>query len=100
MGEEDGPWIPQMIDNPSPKMIPNPLHKNSESYRPRAIEYVGFEIWSATKGSIFDNIYLGDSIEEANVIAERNWARVRTKELVNRHAQKGGDVHEDDEDEL
>merc|ERR1712113_907463 len=92
--EEDGEFVPIMIDNPSPKMILNPKYKKEDAYRPPAIEYVGFELWTVNKGSIFDNIYVGDSVEEAKELAAKNWAKWKDDEKKAKEDKKGGDKDE------
>lgn len=89
--ELDGEWEAPMIDNPEykgewkPKMIPNPEYKgewihpmipnpdyydDDNLYAYDSNKYVGIEIWQVKAGTIFDNIIITDSIEEANKLAE------------------------------
>jgi len=84
--ESDGAWEAPMIDNPEfkgewkPKQIPNPAYKgkwihpeianpeyveDSEVYSYSNLGAVGFELWQVKAGSIFDNILVSDSVEEA-----------------------------------
>lgn len=92
--EDDGEWEPPMIDNPeyggpwSPKKIPNPDYKGTW-FHPmipnpdyvlddsmyavcpdEGCSHVGFEIWQVKAGSIFDDILVTDSLEEAQEFAE------------------------------
>jgi len=91
--EDDGEWEPPMVDNPdykgpwSPKMVDNPDYKGAWA-QPKipnpAYEYdptmyavckdectqVGFEIWQVKAGTIFDDIIITDSLEEAQKFAE------------------------------
>jgi calreticulin len=83
---EEGHWEPPRIRNPSfvgdwrPRMIPNPNYKGpwqapkvaNPEYQSDPNLYVidsfggvGIEIWQVRSGSIFDNIYIGDSIADA-----------------------------------
>jgi calreticulin len=93
--EEDGTWEPPMIDNPEykgpwkPKMIDNPDYKgpwvhptipnpeyaeDKELYvRCKDCTHVGFELWQVASGTIFDNIIVTDSIEEANAFADATY---------------------------
>jgi calreticulin len=92
--EEDGTWEPPMIPNPefkgpwSPKMIDNPAYKGvwvapdipnpefqevSTLYHYPTSKYLGFELWQVKAGSIFDNIIVADSLEEARAFAEETW---------------------------
>jgi calreticulin len=93
--EEDGTWEPPMIDNPEykgpwkPKMIDNPDYKgpwvhptipnpeyseDKELYvRCKDCTHVGFELWQVASGTIFDNIIVTDSLEEAKAFADATY---------------------------
>jgi calreticulin len=92
--EDDGEWEAPMMDNPefqgewSAKRIDNPNYKgkweaaqidNPEYEADSSIgvftdlKHVGFELWQVKAGSIFDNIFVGDSPEEAKAFAEETW---------------------------
>ena len=93
--EEDGTWEPPMIDNPEykgpwkPKMIDNPDYKgpwvhptipnpeyseDKELYvRCKDCTHVGFELWQVASGTLFDNIIVTDSIEEAKAFADTTY---------------------------
>lgn len=67
-----GKWTAPLIDNPdykgpwSPRLIPNPdffEDKTPSNFEPMGA--IGFELWTMTKDILFDNIYIGHSIEEA-----------------------------------
>jgi calreticulin len=67
-----GEWKPRRIPNPAYKgewvhpQIPNPDYKpNAELYAYDSFKTVGIEIWQVKAGSIFDNIIITDSEEEA-----------------------------------
>jgi calreticulin len=67
-----GEWKARRIPNPAYKgewvhpQIPNPDYKpNSELYAYDSFKTVGVEIWQVKAGSIFDNIIITDSEEEA-----------------------------------
>jgi len=72
-----GKWYAPMIDNPayvgewSPKKIANPAY--FEDKNPvkslNKIGAVGIELWTMTEDILFDNIYVGHSIEDANKLA-------------------------------
>jgi len=94
--EDDGEWEPPMIDNPEykgewkQKMMSNPEYKgewspaqiDNEDYAPDTyakysdLTHVGFELWTVNSGSVFDNIYVGDSLDEAKEFAETTWKAV------------------------
>lgn len=70
-----GKWQPELVKNPdykgpwTPKTIPNPDYW--EDKRPSDLEPIGslgFELWTMTNSIMFDDIYLGHSIEEAETI--------------------------------
>jgi len=95
--EDDGEWEPPMIDNPDykgawkPNMIDNPDYKgpwehpmiaNSEyAYDDNmhavcsgdGCTHVGFELWQVKSGTIFDDILIVDSLEEAQKFAEETF---------------------------
>jgi calreticulin len=89
--ELDGEWEAPMIDNPEykgewkAKTIPNPAYKgewvhpmianpdyveDDNLYAFDAVKYVGIEIWQVKAGTIFDNIIVTDSTDEATKLAE------------------------------
>lgn len=72
-----GKWKPRKIENPNykgpwePRKIPNPQYNDEFSKTPsdlQPIGGIGFEIWTMDANILFDNIYLGHSIEEAEDI--------------------------------
>lgn len=78
----EGEWTPKMIDNPDFKgkwvhpMIPNPDYKlNPNMYKVcrDGCTHVGFEIWQVEAGTIFDDIIVTDSIEEAHKYAHETY---------------------------
>merc|ERR1712124_171035 len=136
--EDDGEWEAPMIDNPdykgpwSAKRIKNPDYKGE--WKPKQIdnpkydeelvtfpvlEHVGFELWTVNNGTIFDNIYIGDSIEEAKALAaattdvsipkekdakdawdkERKAAEEAAKPKADDDEDEDDDMEDDDEDE-
>lgn len=144
--ELDGEWEAPVIPNPDykgewkPKKIPNPAYKgewvhpkianpdyapNPTLYAYDSFKYVGLEIWQVKAGSIFDNIVVTDSVEEAEEFAkltldetkpgekkmkeaqeeeERKKAeeerKVREAEEAAKKAAEGDDAGDDDKDEL
>ncbi|PSN59558.1 Calreticulin-domain-containing protein [Corynespora cassiicola Philippines] len=70
--EYKGKWSAPYIDNPAykgvwaPRKIKNPDYfedKNPAKFEP--IGAIGFEIWTMQNDILFDNIYIGHSIEDA-----------------------------------
>jgi len=53
-----GPWVHPQIDNPE-------FQEDSELYLFKSWGGVGIEIWQVESGSVFDNILVTDSLEEA-----------------------------------
>jgi len=99
--EEDGKWSPPLIDNPEykgewkAKRIPNPAYKGEwvhpmvsnpdyksdpNLYLYEKIKFVGFELWQVKSGSIFDNIIVTDSLEEATKFADETWKKNKDAE--------------------
>jgi len=137
--ELDGEWEAPQIANPEykgewkAKTIPNPLYKgewvhplianpayidDDKIYLYKDNGAVGFELWQVKAGTIFDNILVTDSIEEANTHAAATWVKTakdekahkeeqdkiqREKEEAERKAkeaeEKDSAVDEDDEEE-
>jgi len=71
-----------MIDNPDYKgewehpMIPNPDFKDDVNLHARCnpdCTHIGFELWQVTAGTMFDDIIVTDSLEEAQKHAEENF---------------------------
>jgi len=74
-----GKWNPPMIDNPkykgvwAPRKIPNKEY-DGKSYIYNDIGIVGFELWVVNSGSIFSNLLITDSVEEAQRVAEKTFS--------------------------
>jgi len=99
--ELDGEWEAPQIPNPDfkgewkPKMIPNPAYKgewvhplianpkyteDSNLYLYKDNGAVGFELWQVKAGTIFDNILVTDSVDEAKAHADATWAKTKKGE--------------------
>ncbi|KAL5346947.1 hypothetical protein ACLOAV_008090 [Pseudogymnoascus australis] len=74
--EYKGKWIAPLIDNPAykgvwaPRKIKNPNYY--EDKKPSNLEpmgAIGFEIWTMQNDILFDNIYIGHSIADAEALA-------------------------------
>ncbi|KAF9130116.1 hypothetical protein BGW39_003476 [Mortierella sp. 14UC] len=90
-----GKWSAPMIDNPeykgvwAPRKIANPGY--FEDLHPSNFEKigaVGFEIWTMQKDILFDNIYIGHSVTDAEALAAESWeikhaAEKKQEELAN-----------------
>eukprot|EP01133_Synstelium_polycarpum_P010566 gene10566-12291_t len=99
--EDDGEWEPETIANPEykgawkSKKIPNPEYKgewvhpmianpeyveDANVYLYNKIGAVGFDLWQVKSGSIFDNIIVTDSIEEAKAFSEAHFEKNQAAE--------------------
>ncbi len=70
-----GKWFPPMVKNPNykgewkPRLIQNPDYYDDKTPADlEPIRAIGFELWTMTDSILFDNIYLGHSIDEAEDI--------------------------------
>ena len=99
---EDGAWEAPMIPNPKykgewkPARIPNPAYKGvwrpkksaNPDYKPDAelylarkpIEFLGVDVWQVKSGTIFDNIVIGDNLDEVNKIVDATWGATKDAE--------------------
>ncbi|XP_033115135.1 calreticulin-like [Anneissia japonica] len=89
--EMDGEWEPPQINNPEykgewkPKQIDNPDYKgkwihpeidnpeyeaDDELYKQEDLAAIGFDLWQVKSGTIFDNIYIGNDVAEAEKAAK------------------------------
>jgi len=49
-------------------------------YRYSDIGAIGFELWQVKSGTIFDNIFVGDDVAEAEVFAKETWEATKDAE--------------------
>jgi hypothetical protein len=68
-----GIWVAPDIDNPEYK-------HDDKLYLQKDIKYVGFELWQVKAGTIFDNIMVTDSLDEAKKFAEDTWGKTKDGE--------------------
>ncbi|KAK2610575.1 hypothetical protein N8I77_003993 [Diaporthe amygdali] len=75
-----GKWTAPYIDNPAykgvwaPRKIKNPDYfedKTPANFEP--IGAIGFEIWTMQNDILFDNIYIGHSVEDARKLAQETF---------------------------
>jgi calreticulin len=95
--EYKGEWKPKMIDNPAYKGIwvapdiPNPAYVHDDTlYQYKDLKYVGFELWQVKAGSIFDNIIVTDSLDEAFDLAKSTWEKNKDAEKEMMEKVRGG----------
>jgi calreticulin len=122
--EFKGPWRAKRIDNPAYKgpwvhpQIANPAYvPDDKLYEFKSFGAIGLEIWQVKAGTIFDNVLVTDSIEEAAEArkgyagrkdteaalekAERDAKEAEAKAQADKEAaEKGEDKDEDEKDDL
>jgi calreticulin len=108
-----GEWSARMIENPAYKgewvhpLIPNPDYSpDDEIYAYDDFSFVGIDIWQVKSGTIFDNILITDSEDEAKEHADATWAKLKVDEKAKYDAEKEEQkkaaeaAQDDDEDDL
>jgi len=83
-----GKWVAPFIDNPAykgpwaPRKIPNPKFFEDEDPIKSLdkIGGVGIELWTMTEDILFDNLYVGHSIDDAKALASGTFDIKRTIE--------------------
>lgn len=129
--EEDGEWEAPIIDNSEFKgawkarridnsdyqgpwehpMIANPDFEEDDSiYAFDNIAFAGFDLWQVKGGTIFDNIFVTDTLENAKEFADTNWkplveaekkaADEKLKEEAEKKASAKAAPTDEDEDDL
>jgi calreticulin len=79
--EYKGAWKPTMMINPEYKgewehpMIANPDYAPDAKLAQRCVDcgMVGFELWQVKSGTMFDDIIVADSLEEARAFAKKTF---------------------------
>merc|ERR1719498_667118 len=110
--EDDGEWEAPMISNPEYKGEWKPKQIANEKYDEKLVTFpeltnVGFELWTVNNGTIFDNIYVGDSIADAKAMADATWGKIKDHEKAAKEAwdkerkaaEEAAKPAEDEEDE-
>ncbi|CAG7854159.1 Calnexin homolog Flags: Precursor [Serendipita indica DSM 11827] len=102
-----GKWYAPMIDNPAykgewaPRKIANPDY--FEDLYPvqslNKIGGVGIELWTMTEDILFDNIYIGHSMEDAAALAEETFYIKEDAELRKEANRKPAGADDDDDEE-
>merc|ERR1712174_19157 len=108
--EDDGEWTPTMIDNPEYKgpwthpKIPNPDYVYDDKMYavcPDGCSHIGFEIWQVKSGTIFDDIIITDSLEEAQKFAEHTFfAKKGGEKAMYDDVQNVAAAEAEDDDEM
>lgn len=90
-----GKWTAPYIDNPAykgvwaPRKIKNPNYfedKNPANFEPMGA--LGFEIWTMQNNILFDNIYIGHSVDDARKLAEETFFKKHPVEQFLEEADK------------
>ncbi|KAK4168501.1 Calreticulin family-domain-containing protein [Cladorrhinum sp. PSN259] len=90
-----GKWSAPMIDNPAykgvwaPRKIKNPDYyedKTPANFEP--IGAIGFELWTMQNNILFDNIYVGHSVDDAKKLAEETFFKKHPVEEALESADK------------
>merc|ERR1711860_101948 len=68
-----GPWVHPEIDNPD-------YDSDDELYSYDSFGSVGIDIWQVKSGSIFDNIIISDSLEEAQEFMKETYSASKDEE--------------------
>ena len=63
-----GMWTAPLI--PNPDFVDDP-----DLYKLPPLKYVAFELWQVKAGTIFDNIMVTDSLDEAMQFAKDTWGK-------------------------
>ncbi|PVI03728.1 calreticulin precursor [Periconia macrospinosa] len=93
--EYKGKWSAPMIDNPAykgvwaPRKIKNPDYfedKTPSNFEP--IGALGFEIWTMQNNILFDNIYIGHSVEDAEALRQETFVPKVAAEKAEEEATK------------
>lgn len=109
-----GAWKAKRISNPAFKgawehpLIDNPDYvEDANLYLHEDIGAVGFELWQVKAGTIFDNILVADSLEDAKDHAAKTWSKTvagekkAKEEDDKKHAEEAAaqEVEDDAEDD-
>ena len=99
-----GKWYAPMVDNPAykgewaPRKIANPDYFYDETpvQSLNKIGGVGIELWTMTEDILFDNIYVGHSIEDAKALAQESF---HLKEDAEKRKEANMKPADDEDDE-
>lgn len=93
-----------MIDNPeykgewAPRKIPNPSYFEDSTPVQSLVPIggLGIELWTMTEDILFDNLYVGHSVEDARKLAEETYF---VKKALEAAAEKAASQDEEDEEQ-
>lgn len=95
-----GEWTPPAIENPNyqgkwkPPMIKNPNFDTHHLKHIKPIDAIGIEVWSMHSGVMFNNVYLGNSIEEAEFLGNSTYIPKLKLEYANYEVNKPKPKHQ------
>ncbi|KAL4881590.1 Calreticulin family-domain-containing protein [Aspergillus karnatakaensis] len=98
-----GKWSAPLIENPAykgpwaPRKIANPAYfedKTPSNFEP--IGAIGFEIWTMQNDILFDNIYIGHSVEDAEKLRKETFDVKRPIEEAQEEASKPKKAEKED----
>jgi len=83
-----GPWRAKKIPNPAYKGVWKAAQIANPAYAPddklyllrKPMANVGIDVWQVKSGSIFDNIIIGDNLDEVNAIIDKTWKATKDAE--------------------
>jgi len=80
------------------KQIANPEYEADEKlYKIRKpLTHVGIDIWQVKSGTIFDNIIIGDNLEEVNAIVDKTWKATKDAEKAAQEELNKADEKKDE----
>mmetsp|Transcript_9040 Transcript_9040/g.13535 ORF Transcript_9040/g.13535 Transcript_9040/m.13535 type:complete len:403 (+) Transcript_9040:61-1269(+) len=85
--EYKGEWKPKRIKNPDYKgpwvhpMIANPDYEDDDTlYNFKDLGAIAFDLWQVKSGTIFDNMIISDSVEEAEAFLEETFTPMKEAE--------------------
>jgi len=102
-----GEWRPKRIPNPAykgvwkAKQIANPEYEADDKLYliRKPLTHVGIDVWQVKSGTIFDNIIIGDNLEEVNAIVDKTWKATKDAEKKALDDKNAADDKKDDKDE-
>ncbi|EWC45165.1 calnexin-like protein [Drechslerella stenobrocha 248] len=99
-----GKWVRPQVENPAykgvwePRKIANPHYfedKTPADFEPMGA--IGFELWTMNNGILFDNIYIGHSIEEAEAVSKATFDVKKAIEKQEDEATRPAPTDDDDD---
>lgn len=91
-----GKWTPRMVENSAykgpwvQKQIANPDYKeNPELYKiVKPVKYVGIDVWQVQSGTVFNDIIIGDNLDEVLALVKSTYGAIAETEKALREKQR------------